>query len=309
MTKIDLRVLRTLATMARGVALLMPPSHRMPREAFENRAASLGPDEMFRRGHVTVSHQYRVEVPKDGTIARREELSMSFQFVREIPELLLRMELHDARDTLQAALMVLTDSGFIQSHLMELALPIGRCAFCTSHGGTIRLEIERFEGRAALGTRKIKWWSPDDRYFETGSRMRWYTIQPKGWERLDLEENRSPHESNEPDDSSGKRSPDHVADDSPELNIERADPIDDLKPSHARAKALYEWAMENIKGAERLTYSQLFDALTNNPHCDGEGLPGNAETFARYCRAAGVRRNTPRHHKGSTRTVRRKSDI
>ena len=82
-----------------------------------------------------------------------------------------------------------------------------------------------------------------------------------------------------------------------------------LKPSHARAKALYEWAIEHIDGSEDMTYADLFEKLMNHPHCDGEGLPGNAATFARYCRAAGVRRNTPRHEKGATRSVRRVSDL
>lgn len=85
--------------------------------------------------------------------------------------------------------------------------------------------------------------------------------------------------------------------------------MDQLKPSHRKAKALYEWAMEHIDGAEDMTYSELFEKLTNNPYCAGEGLPNNAEAFARYCRAAGVRRNTPRWEKGATRSVRRSSGI
>jgi hypothetical protein len=82
-----------------------------------------------------------------------------------------------------------------------------------------------------------------------------------------------------------------------------------LKPSHRRAKALYDWAMEHIEGAESMTYRQLFEKLTSHPDCNGEGLPGNADTFARYCRAAGIRRNTPVGSKGATRTVRRASDL
>lgn len=87
------------------------------------------------------------------------------------------------------------------------------------------------------------------------------------------------------------------------------EPVEHLKPSHARAKALYDWAIEHIDGSEDMTYADLFEKLMNHPHCDGEGLPDNAATFARYCRAAGVRRNTPRHEKGATRSVRRVSDL
>lgn len=82
-----------------------------------------------------------------------------------------------------------------------------------------------------------------------------------------------------------------------------------LKPSHAKARALYEWAMEHIDGAEKMAYAELFDKLQNDPRCAGEGLPDNAEAFARYCRAAGIRRNTPRRAKGPTRSVRRQSDL
>jgi hypothetical protein len=82
-----------------------------------------------------------------------------------------------------------------------------------------------------------------------------------------------------------------------------------LKPSHERAKEAYEWAMSNIEGAENLTYTQLFDALQIDPRRGGEGLPDSAETFARYCRAAGIRRNTPRKSRGPTRSVRRASDL
>ncbi len=82
-----------------------------------------------------------------------------------------------------------------------------------------------------------------------------------------------------------------------------------LKPSHAKAKALYEWAVENIDGAEDLTQPGIFRKLQNDPRCDGEGLPSNAAAFTRYLRAAGIRRNTPRRSKGPTRSVRRASDL
>ena len=88
-----------------------------------------------------------------------------------------------------------------------------------------------------------------------------------------------------------------------------ATPSQRLKPSRAKAKGLYEWAMEHMDGAEDMTYAQLFDVLQDDPHCAGEGLPDNAEAFARYCRAAGIQRNTPRRSKGPTRSVRRASNL
>jgi len=88
-----------------------------------------------------------------------------------------------------------------------------------------------------------------------------------------------------------------------------AEPVAQVEPSHARAKALYYWAIEHIVGAENMTYAELFRALTIDPRCAGEGLPSHAATFARYCRAAGVQRNRPRSTKGATRSVRRSSQL
>jgi len=82
-----------------------------------------------------------------------------------------------------------------------------------------------------------------------------------------------------------------------------------LKPSHTKAKGLYEWAMEHIDGAENMTYAELFAKLTNDRHCGGEGLPNNAEAFARYCRAAGIQRNTSLRKKAATRSVRQASGM
>jgi hypothetical protein len=67
--------------------------------------------------------------------------------------------------------------------------------------------------------------------------------------------------------------------------------------------------MEHIDGAERMTYTQVWQQLQRNPYCAGEGLPDNAAAFARYCRGAGIQRNTPRRAKGPTRSVRRASEL
>ena len=83
-----------------------------------------------------------------------------------------------------------------------------------------------------------------------------------------------------------------------------------LKPSHQRARALYEWAMENIASAENMTYAQLHKALTEDSRCEGDGLPDNAEAFQRYCRAAGIRRNSPvESRKQTSRSVRKASQL
>jgi len=82
-----------------------------------------------------------------------------------------------------------------------------------------------------------------------------------------------------------------------------------LKPSQKRAAAAYEWALANIDGAESMSYTELLAKLQADPRYLGEGLPDNAKTFARYCRAAGVQRNSPRSGRGPTRSVRRASDV
>jgi hypothetical protein len=86
-------------------------------------------------------------------------------------------------------------------------------------------------------------------------------------------------------------------------------PTEHLKPSHKRAGQLYDWAMEHIEGADTMTYPGLFKALRDDSRCGGEGLPNNAAAFARYCRGAGIRRNTPRRAKGATRNIRRVSAL
>lgn len=88
-----------------------------------------------------------------------------------------------------------------------------------------------------------------------------------------------------------------------------AEPVVHLKPSQKKAKALYEWAIEHIDGAEKMTYVELFHALVNDPRCAGEGLPKNAAAFARYCRAAGVHRRAAGHAATATPSVRRASAL
>ncbi|RIK57262.1 MAG: hypothetical protein DCC63_14875 [Nitrospira sp.] len=81
-----------------------------------------------------------------------------------------------------------------------------------------------------------------------------------------------------------------------------------LSPSRLKAKAVYEWAMNEIKGAEKMTIVELYDAIVAHPKMKGralDGLPDNAATFGRYLRGAGIKRydesgkrkSTPRHIK------------
>lgn len=88
----------------------------------------------------------------------------------------------------------------------------------------------------------------------------------------------------------------------------KSEPAAHLKPCQLKAMNLHNWAMENVEGAEKMTYAQLFDTLFDDPRCGGEGLPSSSGTFGRYCRAAGIQRNTPRAARGLTRSIRRASE-
>ncbi len=82
-----------------------------------------------------------------------------------------------------------------------------------------------------------------------------------------------------------------------------------LKPSWKKAKCLFEWALEHVEGADSMTYKEIFDSLQHDPRCAGEGLPDKWETFAHYCREAGVRRNTPLRARNPTGSIRRASQL
>lgn len=79
---------------------------------------------------------------------------------------------------------------------------------------------------------------------------------------------------------------------------------DRLPPSRMRAKAAYDYALTVITGAGKMTVAELFDSLRDRLDaeiCKTSGqraeqlrevrdyLPGNAETFGRYLREAGVK--------------------
>jgi hypothetical protein len=99
---------------------------------------------------------------------------------------------------------------------------------------------------------------------------------------------------------------------------------DDLPPSRLKAKAAYDYAMNNIAGADKMTVPELFDALrlrldTEILKANGQqaerlqefkdSLPDNAETFARYLRDAGIKRYSRRSDRTHGRSIRLQSEI
>ncbi len=191
MNATDLRVLCTLATMARGVDLEMPSVDQMPRDAVESDNAPPRPDEMFLRGNVRLSRRFLVETPHDGQKGQCEEQSQVVHFVREIPDLLLRIELYDIEDSLKGALVALADRDLIASHGMELALPVGTYTFRTSGRKLYQLAVRMLEKNVGVGRFAITVWSEAEGVLtETVSMMRWYSVRPKGWELSDSEARR-----------------------------------------------------------------------------------------------------------------------
>lgn len=84
---------------------------------------------------------------------------------------------------------------------------------------------------------------------------------------------------------------------------------DSQSPCHTKARAIYEWALARIQGAENMSVAELYDAIMHHPKGHTEFLPKNAETFARYLRAAGVRRYDRAGRRRPTRSVRRKEEL
>lgn len=88
-----------------------------------------------------------------------------------------------------------------------------------------------------------------------------------------------------------------------------------LKPSRTKARAVYEWALATIAGADEMTISVLFDTIRSRLEVEigkangaeeekltqfVESLPPNAETFSKYLRDAGIK-----HHDRTGRHTRR----
>jgi len=99
---------------------------------------------------------------------------------------------------------------------------------------------------------------------------------------------------------------------------------DKLPPSRTKALAAYEYALSVIPGADKMTISELFDALRERLDVEitkGSGpeaeklaefrnsLPDNATTFGKYLRDAGVKRYNTKGDRLPTRSIRRRSEI
>lgn len=90
----------------------------------------------------------------------------------------------------------------------------------------------------------------------------------------------------------------------PLLNLEAAEieiaPTPDIthppkRPAAEAAAAAYRWAVENLPAARAGDFKSVHRALLavrNLPHCaeHADGVPDSPQTFARYCRAAGIKR-------------------
>lgn len=212
--------------------------------------------------------------------------------VKEVIECLAALNLHPAAKRLRTE----------HDKFFNAAMNVGFCEACRGQPAEYEEQLADMVGPFPAPL-------PDDAAHEEAQRERQTGVTLKARLMVDLlrglrsdlkvEETR-PGESTTPRDSTPEK---RTEADSPHAHADR------LKPSHRKAKALYEWAIENIPGAEDMTYADIFEALRREPQCGGEGLPDNAGTFARYCRAAGIRCNTPRRAKGPTRSVRWASDL
>jgi hypothetical protein len=274
----DLRVLCALSRMVRGVDVQIPLTEQMGAENMLT-----GPDEMFVTGNVTLSRRFIVEMPPDGQgEGRSQEVDQLIHFSRVIPHTLLALEVDAREGEINGALIVLEDRGLIASRSMDLSLPVGRSVFRSSNGTTWFLEVQRLDANVGLGDCSITVYSDaSERVVQTASRMKWFSMTPKGWELVDHANDRTA-----PSTAQSPKSEADVITNAGKPAIGPG-PVRRVKPSHAKARALYEWAMGHIDGAETMTYAELFEKLSSNPQCAGEALPDNAEAFGRYCRAAG----------------------
>jgi len=104
----------------------------------------------------------------------------------------------------------------------------------------------------------------------------------------------------------------------------QAEDHEDLSPSRLMAAALYEWAMECIPGAERMTRTELYNAIKTRLEIEEskaygreaerlaelyKKMPPNAETFGKYLRDAGIKVYDSRGNRHPTRSIRRRNQI
>jgi hypothetical protein len=104
----------------------------------------------------------------------------------------------------------------------------------------------------------------------------------------------------------------------------QAEDREDLSPSRVKARALHDWAMECIPGAERMTRTELYNAIKARLEAETakahgrqaellaelcESLPPNAEAFGKYLRDAGIKVYNSRGDRHPTRSIRRRDQI
>lgn len=90
---------------------------------------------------------------------------------------------------------------------------------------------------------------------------------------------------------------------------EQPDPDTGLPPSRIKAKAAYDWAMQTIDGAGKMTVPELHDAIMHHPQGPTDCIPDNAEAFGKYLRDAGVKRYDGTGKRRLSRNVRRPEEL
>ena len=98
----------------------------------------------------------------------------------------------------------------------------------------------------------------------------------------------------------------------------------ELSPSRLKAKAVYEWAWNEITGAKDMTIAELYDAAkcrlealtvqNTGPEAEKladlcDSLPPNSEAFGKYLRDAGIKRYDGSGKRTPGRSVRRSNQV
>ena len=114
------------------------------------------------------------------------------------------------------------------------------------------------------------------------------------------------------------------ADDTPSEDRAEDDGDNGLPPSRVKARAVYEYAMEVIPGAEKMTRSELLEATKNRLDSEiakafggeteklqelRESLPPNGAAFGKYLRDAGIKKYNSKGDRTPGRSIRRSSEI
>jgi len=99
---------------------------------------------------------------------------------------------------------------------------------------------------------------------------------------------------------------------------------EDLSPSRVKAKAVYEWALASIDGADRMTRTELYNAIAARLEAEAakakglqaelladlrDSLPPNAEAFGKYLRDAGVKVYDGKGDRRPGRSIRRVDQV